>query len=760
MSVQFIIDTFHIDIDSATVAEPESHAIEQLRNRVNQHLKSDNESVLRIRFNSRALFNRFSYFEGLHGVLATQSLIPRSVYRDAVKMVLPEWLSNELIIQLGLLDHSVGGNADSDLIERIIISCSPKLLSDDFSLFAQALIQQSDAFWGMLHITDVQTHFMAYFMRVFDFSEEESELLIAHLLKSESAALFFPLLAYEQYQELLRQRFSQLKLNLALPARSLPTLLLKTPLLALPEGEAKELPIKCLKALEEVCRLVEKEQVDASAIAALIIAPWSLVLSRLKELIQKNVGLISNELIIQLESFDNGEAGQLAGVLAEQLELTKLGPLANGATVSKVLDWSKEYFEFIRQQFLSRQVVDDSLNLSFSEWLLDESSRISRSDADWRQFSKRVESFLEQNYLVVVCMVDALSAINQDLLLESVSTVEHLSVASETLFAPLPTLTEIGKMALITGKETSKLPSDQESTIRQCYSAYLPGPESLKFVKSWKSASEHIEEKTNLVVFLENRIDERLHECVDFEKHRKDVSLVLRQMMISIDNWKKDAAYMNRDIVFLVTADHGMTVTQSQYQGEVLGEAKERVFKVPASYAEEHGDFALLKSGGKKSYLAAKKRVRLADDALLTHGGLTPEEVLIPFVTLSSRQSESIKTPLEFKLVNEKCQRLKEKSWQINVELSAHVAVENISIKFIEPLIGEESVVAIAKNGSQRLLLGFSSQNEQAGIIELAVKLSYDREGAHETNIKHFSCIFPEPLINKDATTQGFEDMF
>jgi hypothetical protein len=143
-------------------------------------------------------------------------------------------------------------------------------------------------------------------------------------------------------------------------------------------------------------------------------------------------------------------------------------------------------------------------------------------------------------------------------------------------------------------------------------------------------------------VFLENRIDERLHECVDFEKHRKDVSLVLRQMMNSIDNWKKDAAYMNRDIVFLVTADHGMTVTQSKYQGEMLGEAKERVFKVPASYVGEHDDFALLKSGGKKSYLAAKKRVRLADDALLTHGGLTPEEVLIPFVTLSSCKRSSI----------------------------------------------------------------------------------------------------------------------
>ncbi|MDF1583256.1 MAG: hypothetical protein RQ733_13695 [Methyloprofundus sp.] len=758
MSVQFVIDPFDIDAIDAIIAEPNS--IESLRHTINQHLKSHNNRVLRIRFNNLALFKRFSYFEGVHGVLATQHLIPRSVYRDGVKQVLPDWLSDELIIQLDLLEHVADEVADVDLIDRIIKACDPDLLSDDFVIFVQALIRQSDAFWRLLHIVDVHTHFKVYLMRRFEFSEEISALFIENLLQSLSAADFFVLLSYEQHQELLRQRFAQFKLAIPLAARSLPNLLLQTPLLALSEASSKELPIKCLKALEELCRLVEKGEIEAVAIAQLVIAPWSLVLKRLKILVQNNVGFISSELIAQLESFQDKQSDQFARELTEQLVLTQFGPLSDESTVNEVRAWSQGYFDCIRQQFLSRQKVDDTLNLSFSNWLIKQSARIARSDSDWRQFSKRVESFLAQDYLVVVCMVDALSALNQDLLLENAAKVEHLAMASETLFAPLPTLTEVGKMALITGKEANQLPSDQEMAIRQCYGQYLPEKESLKFVKSWKFASEHIEEKTNLVVFLENRIDERLHDCVDFEKHRKDVSLVLRQMMASIENWKKDAAYMNREVVFLVTADHGMTVTQSDYKAESLGEAKERVFKVPASYKEAHEDFALVKVG-KKAYLAPKTRVRLDDEALLTHGGLTPEEVLIPLVTLSSRQPEAMQTPLELKVLNEKCQRLKEKSWQIHVELNAYVAVENICIKFLEPLIGEESVVAMAKNGTQRLLLGFSSKNEQAaGMIEFAIQFSYEREGAHEVNVKHFSCVLPEPLISKDPATQGFEGMF
>lgn len=760
MSVLFVIDTFRIDSEQAINAENNLQAIVQLRQAINQHLRNGDENLLRVRFRSRALYERFSDFEGLEHVLPTQWLLPSSVYRNRINEVLPDWLSNELIVQLNLLNNQQCENSEYPLIDRIIRACGNELLSQDFTAFTEALKDQSEAFWQLLSVPDIKQRFIEHFRFAFDFSDELAALFLERILKSHPVDSFLMLLAYEQYQNLLRKKFAQFQFNVALPPKSLPTPLLSVPLLELKEQNAKELPFKCINALEELARNVEKGKAEASDVASLIVAPWPTLLNKLAELSQRNGLLISSQLIEQLESFHDEQANQLAETFKKQINLIRFSPLSDDATTDEVLSWSEGYFELIRQQFSTNQAVNETLNLSFTEWLIKQTARIARSNSDWRQFSRRVESFLQQGYLVVVCVVDALSALNLDLLIESAAQVEHLDLRSEMLFAPLPTLTEIGKMAIVTGKPTSQLPNDQEAAIRQRYQAYLPEKDSLKVIKSWQYASEHIDESTNLVVFFENRIDERLHDCVDFTKHRKDVLPILRQTMASIDNWKKDAGYMNRDVVFFITADHGMTVTQSNYQGQALGEVKERVFKTKNSTVDDAEDFVFLPQGSDSGYMVPKGRVRLNDSALLTHGGLTPEEVLVPFVTLSSRQPEVIKTPLELNVLNNKCQRIADKSWQLSVELSAGVRVRNVSLKFESPLIGEESIAAIDAGASQKLLLSFSGSSDQSGLTDITIHLSYDRDGAHEFNTKQFSCLFPESLIEKDMATQGFEDMF
>lgn len=762
MAVLFVLDTFGIDSEQAISAENNLQAIAQLRQTINQHLKNGDENLLRVRFRSKALYERFTDFEGLEHVLPTQRLLPRSVYRNRVNEVLPDWLNNELIVQLNLLNNQESENSEYPLIDLVIRACGNELLSQDFIAFIETLKNQPEAFWQLLSVSDVKQRFIEHFLFAFDFSDDLAVLFLDRISKSRPVDLFLMLLAYEQYQDLLRKKFAQFQINMALPPKSLPTLLLSVPLLELKEQNAKELPFKCINALEELARYVEKGKAEASDVASLIVAPWPTLLNKLAELSQRNSQLISSQLIAQLESFHDEQANQLAETFKRQMNLIRFSPLSDDATTDEVLRWSEGYFELIRQQFSTNQTVNETLNLSFTKWLTNQSARIARSDSDWRQFSKRVESFLQQGYLVVVCIVDALSALNQDLLLESAAQVEHLDLRSEILFAPLPTLTEIGKMAIVTGKPTSQLPNDQEAAIRQRYQAYLPEKDSLKVIKSWKSVAEHkhIDENTNLVVFFENRIDERLHDCVDFTKHRKDVSPILKQTMTSIDNWKKDAGYMNRDVVFFITADHGMTVTQSDYQGAALGEVKERVFKTKNSVVNDAEDFVFLPQGPDSGYMVPKGRVRLNDNALLTHGGLTPEEVLVPFVTLSSRQPEVIKTPVELNLLNDKCQRIADKSWQLSVELSASVMVRNISLKLESPLIGEESVAEIGAGASQKLLLSFSGSSDQSGLTYITIHLSYDRDGAHEFNTKQFSCLFPESLIEKDMATQGFEDMF
>jgi len=760
MAVLLVIDTFGIDSEKAVVADNDFSEIDNLRQKITQHLKVCDEELLRVRFKSLALYERFKDFEGLDNVLPTQRLLPRLVYRDQVNDVLPDWLSNEMIIQLNLLSSHEGQVSGSSLLDNVILTCGRDLLSKNFLDFTKALKTQDNVFWKLLAVSEVKERFYEHFRFAFDFSEELATAFLEKIVGNPSIEAFLDLLAYEQHQDLLRRKFAQLHLHISLPPKSLTSILLSVPLLELMEEDARELPSKSISALEELARKVEKEQAEPSDFADVIIAPWPTLLNKLDELIERNGTLISTELVEQLECFNSKQASQLAEVLKKQVDLKLLSPLLDDATTGDVLSWSERYFELVRQQFLHKQALNETLNLSFSKWLVKQSARVTRSGADWRQFSKRVESFLQQGYLVVVCVVDALSALNQDLLLESAKQIEHLDLKSEILFAPLPTLTEVGKMAIVTGKPTSQLPSDQETAIRQSYQTYLPEKDSLKVIKSWKAASEHIVEETNLVVFFENRIDERLHDCVDFSKHRKDVSPILKQVMASIDNWKKDAGYMSREVAFLITADHGMTVVQANYQGEALGEVKERVFKTKNMPNDDIEGFVFIQQDTNSGYLVPTARVGLNDSADLTHGGLTPEEVLVPFVTLTSSQPEAIKTPLELMVLNNKCQRLSDKTWRLSVELFASVAVKNVEIKLESPLNGEESIMALDASSRQRLFLDFSSSSEQIGLTDITIHLKYERDGAHEINTKLLPCVFPEPLIEKDEATQGFEDMF
>ena len=761
MTVLFIIDIFDIDREDALIVSSNKSVIDQTRQKIYQNLRNSDQSLLRIRLKSQSLFNRFKDFEGLNGVLPTQNLIPRLLLANILCEELPPWLSDELIVQLGFLQIPQNKDQQIPLIDKLIAGCDSDLLSKDFLTFIINLKNQSPFFLKFLKVEAIQQRFIQYFESEFDWAEEVALLFVDGLVAAKTITSFLTLVAYEQHQDLLRRLISRYHLTLPLAARTLPSSLLAIPILELSEQDAKGLPVKWLKTMDELVRKVEKKELEANVLADLVVSPWERLLLEIRSLANTNIGFITPELIERLERFDMEEARLLGGDLSKLLALQSYAELSESATIEDVFTWTEGYFESVRQSFISGQGTPDDLNQSFTHWLLKQSARISRSDHDWRQFSKRVESYLEQEYLVIICMVDALSALNQDILDEAISKIDHLDIRKEILFAPLPTLTEIGKMSVLTGIETKKLVNDQELALRERYKAYLPDQNSLKVIKSWKTATEHIDNKTNLLVFFENRIDERLHDCVDFSKHRKDVSTILGQMTEAFNRWKKDAGYLNRDVVFFITADHGMTVVQNQYQGPLLGEVKERVFKVNEPPVEENYDFSYIKKNQNGAgYLVPKKRLGLSKNALLTHGGLTPEEVLIPFVTLTSRLPSPGKTPLELNLLSEKCQRITDKAWQISIELMASVTLNNIKIKFNEPFVANEQIDTIRENRSQKILINFTSSYEQIGLTEIDVRLTFERDGAHEVNNKQFSCVFPEPLIEKDAETQGFEDMF
>jgi hypothetical protein len=754
MPVQLILDYFGIDNEDALQVENSETSVNTSHQRIRQYLREQSPSMYRIRLTNPALYHRFEYLEGMEDVLPTLHLIPRLLLAEKFKTTLPDWLSDQLIVALNLLNTPTPKTDFDGFAEQLLSVCATDLiLGQDFYAFIHALNLQPPAFLSLLAQDSVKKRLLKRLSFDFKINKETAELFIAQLIRHHEIQSFLITLAYQQHLFQLRGIINRYALNIALPAQTLPTPLFALSLLPLTEAQGQSLVEKFLLVLNSCVRKILAEEISAEALTELLFVDWSAIWTELEHLIDLSPSLINDALAQKVASFTSPQAS----VLAEKLSRNTYLALAPSASVEDALTWSQGYFDYCRHAFLYKQPLDEAINSSFSDWLVNQTARIARSKSDWRQCSERIHEFLQADYLVVVMIVDALSALNQELVLaelQSLAQYDHLVLQSDILFAPLPTLTEVGKMAVLTGKPAASVPSDQENALRETYQQFLPEPEALKIIRSWKESSEHLENQTNLLVFFENRLDERLHDCSSFEKHCADLKPISSQIKMSIQRWAKDAMSLGRDIVFFVTADHGMTVTQTAYSGEPLGEIKERVFKLNAAIDLPDGFVKII------DYAVPKSRLRLTPNALLTHGGLTPEEVLIPFITLTSKPPQASKMPLEVSLAQQNCKKLSSKQWQLELSLTASLAVDSINLTLAPPFAGKCTIDSLRANKSQILILNFSSEQDQEGLTEMTLLLTYHRAGAYEENQKLLSVQFPASLLEKDASTQDFEDMF
>ncbi|MDO9141930.1 MAG: hypothetical protein Q7U38_16540 [Methylobacter sp.] len=757
MAVQLVLDYFGIDSIDALVVEPCEASVNEAHQRITQHLRNQSPTLCRVRLSNEALYQRFKYLEGMRGVLLTQPLIPRLLLAEKLNSAVPDWLTNDMCVALNLLSQQVF--TEFECFEKTLLSiCANELISgQDFYAFVGAVNQQSPAFLSLLAIDSLKKCLLNHLIFDLNIAKDTAVLFITELLLYGNCQEFLTKLAYQQHLFQLRGIINRYELSIALPAQILPTPLFSLPLLPLTETAGQPLVEKFLFVLNSITRKILANEVPVNSLADLFIVDWPVLWAELNNLIDLSPCLISDTLAQQVAIFTSPEAV----ALAKKLTRVSYPLLEQSASVETVLAWSEGYFDYCRHAFSYKQTLDESINGSFTDWLLEQSPRIARSNADWRQCSQRIHDFLKADYLVVVVMVDALSALNQSVVLAELQSLieqEHLTQLSEVLFAPLPTLTEVGKMAVLTGKVVSQLPNDQEAALRQSYQHFLPTPQALKIVRSWKESSEHLDADTNLLVFFENRLDGRLHECVSFEKHCADLKPISSQITSSIQRWTRDAMSLGRDIAIFITADHGMTVTQEQYTGEQFGDIKERVFKLNSA-VDLPEDFVKI-----DHYAVPKKRVRLTANALLTHGGLTPEEVLIPLITLTSRPPTPCKTPLEVDLSVQNCIKLGHKQWQLELNLMASETVNSIKLTLAAPFCGKGSIDSLRAGSHQSIILKFSSEQDQEGLTEMTLLLSYNSTGtgikSHEENQKLLSVQFPASLLEKDSDTQNFEDMF
>jgi hypothetical protein len=309
--------------------------------------------------------------------------------------------------------------------------------------------------------------------------------------------------------------------------------------------------------------------------------------------------------------------------------------------------WVEVYSSFVKLAFARRDLPSEETDPAsgFGIWLRQNPNLLfNHPERSYRLVSQRIKSALGAGRTVIIVLVDALAT---HLLKEAVFYLQDHLCADPTgrtyLLAPLPTVTKVCKEAILTGR----VPSDCSGALAQqlLADAYALPPAAVELAADWQDAERlEITPETKLVVYRYNRVDDELSATASYVSLVEKCPEFFARIGQLVNRWVQDCVCLSSvPPVVLLTADHGFTYGQfACSQGERLCgiDARHRCQEVngkPTFTTDCDGEIAFLEKGqfrGAFHYIAALGRLRGDPNGkwVLSHGGLLPEEVIIPLV--------------------------------------------------------------------------------------------------------------------------------
>jgi len=749
MSVLLVFDKYDIDDSPALVATLDQ--LQPLREQIDRHLRTAEAGCLRIRLKPEYR-PRFADFIGLRGV-ACLDIEPRTEFTKRFKVAAPSWATDSALAKLLTL-------APPDLSERedstawTLGLLNPALVQpSDWASLCAALADPLLAELGWLGVNSVCQR-LEQSAVLFLQADDAAQWFIRRVAAFATPAEALTHLARQRLYEHLRGFTQGHGLVYALPARVEPSAFLNAvPLWSVAESAIGEnLVSNWLGVLDIAVQGIEAGSLSADELAGLVIVDWPRFVERLAAHLVEYHHLATVNLADALNRLGSEVAAGMAAAIREQL--TTCESLPENADIETARVWLKDYLDYALRRFTAEQEPDEAVSMSFSSWVLRQQARIARSPMDWRHVARTIEEHLRtKETRVIVCMVDALSALYnaqvRDNLHELAST-DDLAVEENFLIAPYPSLTEIGKNAVLTGKPSDQTSGTVDNRLYQAFQHTLTAPDEILVLKSWECRDQPIPQKTRLLVYLENRIDDRLHDCINYTKFHMDVDVIIKQLGKEIKRWTAQSRRHGFDPVVLITADHGVSYIREVecVTHDTIGSYGERSISFPSRPSWLDG-FERTESAG-KHYLIPLRRVRLQGDSPLAHGGLTPEELLIPCIILR-RPSLSIpaKPPLQVRLDKEKAITV-DGGWQLNLVLESACTAHTIKLEAIQPFRGKAGPYGPLQKG-ERMDVPFILQADysQEGLIQAELTATFSRQDLHstETLFCKLNVLFPPRLL-------------
>ena len=378
------------------------------------------------------------------------------------------------------------------------------------------------------------------------------------------------------------------------------------------------------------------------AVARALNALWGGVESEIVTWVQLRPSALTANAIGHLSQLP-GCTEQLRRVLNEYGPPTPVSPwrgVSEGGA-----EWVTDYARWLRTSFLRRQLPEESSDpaTGFSRWLKTNlQSAFSDPRTSYFAVAARVRSALSEGRTVIVTIVDAMAFHVSELFRAAISDSTGCDpTGRDFLLGPVPTITDVCKTAIITGRFPSQGTGDLLDAIRQSYGL---AEDQVLLAGSWEDPARlRVSAKTRLVVYRDNRIDDRLHTVGSYSELLRDCESVAERIAVELRRLITDIRCLTgSNPLLLLTADHGFTYGPPPGPHTVssrpIDPAKRCVALTCPATAAECSDDSLTLIGATafhtgQDYLAARGRCfgsQTVTGWKLAHGGLLPEEVLIP----------------------------------------------------------------------------------------------------------------------------------
>lgn len=374
------------------------------------------------------------------------------------------------------------------------------------------------------------------------------------------------------------------------------------------------------------------------------------------KVLENNTGVVEQQIIKQAKD----KFKHLEHIITDYDEkLDRIIPPARPSRPQASFD-IKDWLEWARNEYLPYRfwmednVKNDeeinSYSVLYGDWVYNNYARLISSGEYlvYRAFSM-LSSELANNELSLVIIIDNFNYKYSKLLKDYFLKQGFSSTSEKPLLAMLPTVTEVSKGSLFTGEPYSNAKNISYKQEVKKWAGMLGL--SMRYLENISELSKIDKKDEDVLILNYLEIDDILH------KGQKESALSMRSKIKNELNalsreilaFAKRIGYENKLKVY-VMSDHGSTsilssqenlIDQAYYKGRVEKSDHRYVYVADEDMSKLHSNIDRYcyvidrnRFGTKENYLIAKKyyRFKETDESFYVHGGITPEEQIVPFI--------------------------------------------------------------------------------------------------------------------------------